>query len=101
MIELSPGSGVYVFDKHIEQAVARKSATSCAAFLLNCFYTNQEMAGMNLTGANGKPCPDKDIIDSILAFTMKKHGCTAAVLKASLRNKFAANTSRARKATDN
>ena len=59
MIELSPGSGVYVFDKHIEQA-------SCAAFLLNCFYTNQEMAGMNLTGANGKPCPDKDIIDSIL-----------------------------------
>ena len=47
-------------------AVNRKSATSCAAFLLNCFYTNVEMVGMNLTGANGKPCPDKDIVDSIL-----------------------------------
>ena len=67
MIELSPGSGVFVYDKHIEQAVSRKSPTSCAAFLLNCFYTNTEMAGMNLTGAHGKPnCPDKDIVDSIL-----------------------------------
>lgn len=66
MIELSPGSGIFVFEKHIDQAVARKTPTSCAAFLLNCFYTNTEMAGMNLTGANGKPCPDEDIIDSIL-----------------------------------
>ena len=66
MIELSPGSGIYVFDKHLEQAVARKTATSCAAFLLNCFYTNTEMAGMNLTGAHGKTHPDKEIIDSIL-----------------------------------
>lgn len=66
MIELSLGSGLFGFEKHIDQAVARKTPTSCAAFLLNCFYTNTEMAGMNLTGANGKPCPDEDIIDSIL-----------------------------------
>lgn len=62
MGELSPGSGVYVFD----QAIARKSATSCVSFLLNCFYTNMEMAGMNLTGAHGKSHPDKHIIESIL-----------------------------------
>lgn len=66
MIEMSPGSGIFVFDSQIEQALARKSPTSCAAFLLNCFYTNTEMAGMNLTGANGKPHPDKQIIDSII-----------------------------------
>ena len=66
MIELSPGSGIYVCDKHIDQAVARKSPTSCAAFLVTCFYTNTEMTGMNLTGANGKPCPDKSNTDSIL-----------------------------------
>lgn len=35
-------------------------------FLLNCFYTNMEMAGMNLTGANGKLHPDKDIIESMI-----------------------------------
>lgn len=66
MIEISPGSGIFVFDGQIEQALARKSPTSCAAFLLNCFYTNTDMAGMNLTGANGKPHPDKEIIDSII-----------------------------------
>lgn len=98
MIELSPGSGNYVYDKHIDQAVARKSPTSCVAFLVNCFYTNTEMAGMNLTEPNGKPSPDKSIIDSILAFTMKKHtGTSSAMLKASLRNKFSANNSRASK----
>ncbi|KAJ7353863.1 hypothetical protein OS493_031837, partial [Desmophyllum pertusum] len=52
------------------------------------------MAGMNLTGAHGKTHPDKEIIDSILAFTMKKHAMSAAVIKASLRNKMAANNSR-------
>ena len=36
------------------------------SFLLNCFYTNMEMAGMNLTGAHGKSHPDKHIIESIL-----------------------------------
>ena len=73
MIELSPGSGVYVFDKHIDQAIGRKSATSCVSFLLNCFYTNMEMAGMNLTGANGKLHPDKDIIESMIGeFSVSK-----------------------------
>ena len=63
MMEISPGSGIFVFDCQIEQALARKLPTSCAAFLLNCFYTNTEVAGMNLTGANGKLHPGKEIID--------------------------------------
>ena len=58
MIELSPGSGIFVFEKH-RPGCSKKNTK-------NCFYTNTEMAGMNLTGANGKPCPEKDIIDSIL-----------------------------------
>ena len=58
MTELSPGSGVHVFESQVQQAIARKSPTSCVSFLLNCFYTNQEMAGMNLTGPHGKAHPD-------------------------------------------
>ena len=60
---MSPGSGIFVFDSQIEQALG---PTSCAAFLLNCFFTNTEMAGMNLMGAKRKPHPDKQIIDSII-----------------------------------
>ena len=33
MIELSPGSGIYVYDKHIDQAIARKSCISGHLFL--------------------------------------------------------------------
>ena len=50
----------------IQQAVAKPSFKSGASIFLNCFYTDEELLGMNLTGANGKPHPDKDIIESII-----------------------------------
>ena len=53
MVLLTPGSGVYVFPLAIEEATRKKSASACAAFLLNTFYTNEELIGTNLTGANG------------------------------------------------
>lgn len=59
MIELSLGSEIYVYDEHIHQAVAQKTPTCCAAFLLNCFYTNTEMVAMNLTGPMGNHIPAK------------------------------------------
>lgn len=66
MVELTPGSQVFVYQNHIHQAMARASYKSAASFLLNCFYTNDELVGMNLTGANGKKCPDKEILQSII-----------------------------------
>ena len=46
---------------------------SAASFLLNCFYSNGELAGMNLTGANGKQHPDNDIIECIIGMFKKMH----------------------------
>ena len=34
--------------------------------ILNFFYTNDEMIGMNLSGANGKPHPVKHILGAII-----------------------------------
>ena len=36
--------------------------------MLNCFYTNDELLGMNLKGANSKPHPQKDILEGIYLF---------------------------------
>ena len=35
-------------------------------YQLNFFYTNDEMIEMNLSGANGKPHPDKHILGAII-----------------------------------
>lgn len=67
MVELTPGSRVYLYEDNIGQAAGRKSATACAALLLNCFYTNKELVGCNLTGANGKKAVDADILSSIIS----------------------------------
>jgi len=66
MVELTTGSQVFVYQSHLHQAVARTLYKSAASFLLNCLYTNDELVGMNLTGANGKQCPDKQILESII-----------------------------------
>ncbi|CAH3138165.1 unnamed protein product [Porites lobata] len=97
MVELTPGSQVFVYQNHIHQAMARASDKSAASFLLNCFYTNDELVGMNLTGANGKKCPDKEILQSIIGFVMReyqKHSPTESSLKLALRNKLSALESR-------
>ena len=66
MVELTPGSQVFVYQNHLHQAVARTSYKAAASFLFNCFYTDDELVGMNLTGANGKQCSDKQIRESII-----------------------------------
>ena len=66
MVELTPGSQVFIYQNLVQQAIAKTSYKAAASFLLNCFYTNDEMIGMNLSGANGKPHPDKHILDAII-----------------------------------
>ena len=66
MVELIPGSRVFVYANIIEQSSRRASGTGCAACLLNAFYTNEELKGKNLTGANGKSAVDPDILNSII-----------------------------------
>ena len=66
MVELNPGSQVFIYKNVIQQASAKASYKVATPFLLNCFYTNDEMTGMNLSGANGKPHPDKHIIGAII-----------------------------------
>jgi len=72
MVELTPGSQVFAYQNNLHQAIARPSYKSAASFLLNCFYTNDELVGMNLTGANGKQFPDKQILQSIIGNMMTK-----------------------------
>ena len=66
MVELTPGSRIYVYTSVIDHASRRSSGTGCAAYLLNAFYTNEELKGRNLTGANGKTAVDQDILGSIV-----------------------------------
>ena len=63
MVDLIPGSRVFVYANTIEQASKRTSGTGCAACLLNAFYTNEDLKGKNLTGANGKSAIDPDILN--------------------------------------
>jgi len=68
MVELTPRFQLYMYIYHhlIQQAVSKPSFKSVASYLLNYFYTNGKLLGMNLTGANGKPHPHKDILESII-----------------------------------
>jgi len=50
----------------LKQASQQSSGSGCAAFLLNSFNTNRELVGKNLTGTNGKPLTDQDILNSIV-----------------------------------
>lgn len=64
MVELTPGSQNSIYQNLIQQAIGKSSYKSAASYLLNCFYMNEELVGMNLTGANGKPHPDMCILES-------------------------------------
>lgn len=50
------GFGIFVFDSQIEQVLV---LIFCVVFLLNCFYINIEMVGMNLMGVKRKFYFDK------------------------------------------
>ncbi|VDI19647.1 Hypothetical predicted protein [Mytilus galloprovincialis] len=77
MVELVTGSGVYVFDKNIQQAfkVGAESQTGTysgekmARYLLNVFWSRKELVGATLSKAGrGKKILNQQIIEAILDF---------------------------------
>ena len=66
MKELAPGSGIYVYETDMNTCLNKQSASSKATFLVNCFYTKDELIGMNLTGVNGKRKMDRSICEAII-----------------------------------
>jgi len=67
MIELVPGSRIYFYQAHLEEAQRKSSGTASVRFVLSCFYIPCELteAG-NLTGKNNKKDLDGDILDAIV-----------------------------------
>ena len=65
MVELSPGSRVYAYQTHVDVA-SKKQPSAAACFLLSCFFSNSELIGANLTGANGKKRLSTEIINAIV-----------------------------------
>lgn len=69
MIELVPGTRIYVYQNQLDKAITRDSATARARCMLMAFYTPNEMveAG-NLYGANDKKGLDKEIVDAVIGW---------------------------------
>ena len=67
MVELMPGSSVYIYPATLRAVQKVKSQTGKARTLLSTFYSNAELvqAG-NLTGANGKQGLNENIISAIV-----------------------------------
>lgn len=65
MAELAPGSRVFVYQTSIDVA-SKKAPSAAACFLLSCFFSNSELVGSNLTGANGKKQLNPPIVDAII-----------------------------------
>ena len=65
MVELSPGSRVFVYQTSVDVA-SKKALSAAACFLLSCFFSNSELVGSNLTGANGKRQLNQQVIDAIV-----------------------------------
>ena len=67
MMELMPGSGVYVYAKDIRIASKKASGTAIARrYLMSVFYTNQELVERgNISGKNGKQGLDPSTVKAI------------------------------------
>ncbi|KAJ7391475.1 hypothetical protein OS493_018522 [Desmophyllum pertusum] len=70
MAELAPGSRVFVYQTSIDVA-SKKAPSAAACFLLSCFFSNSELVGSNLTGANGKRQLNPPIVDAIIATKLR------------------------------
>lgn len=68
MIELVPGSRIYLFQAQLDRALQRATPTGRARCLLMAFYSPHELVeAKNLTGANNKKGLDKDIVEAIVS----------------------------------
>ena len=72
MMELMPGSGVYVYAKDIRIASKKASGTAIARYLMSVFYTNHELVERgNLSGKNGKQGLDPSTVKAIVGKKQK------------------------------
>ena len=66
MIELMPGTNVYVYPKDVRVVGKMYGGCRKARYLLSAFYTNQELvAAGNITGVNGKSGLNQQVIKAI------------------------------------
>ena len=65
MVELSPGSHVYIFQKDMEYVSRIPSGKKAALFLMSCFYSHDELVNMTLSGGNGKKSFSKPCLGAI------------------------------------
>lgn len=94
MVELMPGSSVYVYPTTLREVQKMETQTAKARNLLSAFYTNAELleAG-NLTGANGKKGLDHKVVRAVVEYAAL-HGLEkAADIRSSMRRKISALTS--------
>ncbi|XP_033725857.1 uncharacterized protein LOC117315671 [Pecten maximus] len=99
MVELLPGTGVYVYPKHITTAKRKQKGTQVARYLMSVFYTNTELVDCgNVTGCHGKKGMDKTIVNTIEEYAVSIHGRNLlSEVKFSMRTKISALVSLARK----
>ncbi|XP_062587744.1 ribosome-binding protein 1-like [Saccostrea cucullata] len=89
MMELMPGSGIYVYPKDVRALNKKTSGTGMARYLMSVFYTNEELVRRgNLTGANGKEGLDKSILKTIVDYAVVKGRDCESNVKFSMRTKI-------------
>ena len=72
MMELMPGSGVYVYAKDIRIASKKASGNAIARYLMSAFYTNHELVERgNFSGKNGKQGLDPSTVKAIVGKKQK------------------------------
>jgi len=69
MIELVPGTRIYVYQNQLDKAMTRDSPTARARCIIMAFYTPEELVeAANLSGANEKRGLDPDVVDAVIGW---------------------------------
>ena len=69
MIELVPGTRIYVYQNQLDKAMTRDSPTARARCIIMAFYTPKELVeAANLSGANEKRGLDPDVVDAVIGW---------------------------------
>ena len=74
MIELVPGTKIYVYQNQLDKAMTHDSPTARARCIIMAFYTPEELVeAANLSGANEKRGLDPDIVDAVIGWYYSLH----------------------------
>ena len=67
MIELSPGTDVYIYSYQADLLETRQSPTAKANMLLDIFYSDKEKVGLTLNGTKETKSVNPIIKDALLS----------------------------------